>query len=156
MWLITELCPNAHKLHAALLPSDRVASLPYPSVLHIYSATNHTAHGRKAFPSYIHVASRLQKGYTSSLYFENRVNSRVSPETGRFDSEVESIPLSRRDWTYQEQVLSRRPLYFAESQFYWECDHCRLSEDNSPEAHSQRAYPILTFSKPFEYESYRD
>ncbi|KAJ8105586.1 hypothetical protein OPT61_g10084 [Boeremia exigua] len=43
-------------------------------------------------------------------------------------------------------------LYFAESQLYWECNHCRLSEDNSPQAHANRKYPVLTFSSALTVE----
>jgi hypothetical protein len=78
------------------------------------------------------------------LYFAKSIRSGSKMETDRFGSDIESSPLSQRAWTYQEQVLSRRTLYFAESQLYWERDHCRLSEDNSPQAHTERGYPVLT------------
>lgn len=101
------------------------------------------------FSNYTCVESCLQNGETSRLYFEKIIYRwGHSPETGLFGNEVYDSPLSRRAWVYQEQVLSRRTLYFAESQLYWECDHCRLSEDNSQQAQTERAYPVLTFSQP--------
>lgn len=96
------------------------------------------------FSDYINVQGRLKDGSASNLYFERFINSVVELKTGRFGIDIQGSPLSQRAWTYQEQVLSSRILYFAESQLYWECDHCRLSEDNLPQAHAEREYPVLT------------
>lgn len=101
------------------------------------------------FAEYTCVENRLRDGQTSRLYFEKMVISSIhTPEEGIFGTEVYGSPLSQRAWAYQEQVLSRRTLYFAASQLYWECDHCRLSQDNSQQAQEKRAYPVLTFSHP--------
>lgn len=104
------------------------------------------------FAEYTCVESRLRDGQTSRLYFEKWVSSSNYIREGLFGSEVDGSPLSRRAWAYQEQVLSRRTLYFAESQLYWECDHCRLSQDNSQQVQGTRAYPVLTFSAPLNTE----
>ena len=111
------------------------------------------AHGRTVFSDYINVQGRLKDGSASNLYFERFINSVVELKTGRFGIDIQGSPLSQRAWTYQEQVLSSRILYFAESQLYWECDHCRLSEDNLPQAHAEREYPVLTFSNSSTMES---
>ncbi|CAN9341952.1 unnamed protein product [Alternaria sp. RS040] len=111
------------------------------------------AHGRTVFSDYINVQGRLKDDSASNLYFEKFINSVIELKTGRFGIDIQGSPLSQRAWTYQEQVLSSRILYFAESQLYWECDHCRLSEDNSPQAHAEREYPVLTFSNSSTTES---
>ncbi|KAL1848923.1 hypothetical protein Daus18300_013432 [Diaporthe australafricana] len=97
------------------------------------------------FAEYTCVESRLCSGQTSRLYFPTGAGYASSQDFSY--SEVYGSPLSKRAWVYQEQVLSRRTLYFAGSQLYWECDHCRLSQDNSPQ-HGVRQYPVLTFSAP--------
>lgn len=103
--------------------------------------------------NFICVESRLNNGQTSRLYFEKSVYMWEPCTAGHlFDSEVYSSPLSQRAWVYQEQVFSRRLLYFAESQLYWECDHCRLSQDNLYQPPVERAYPVLTVSAPLSTE----
>lgn len=41
-----------------------------------------------------------------------------------FQRDVEDAPLSRRGWVFQERILSRRTIYFTDSQVYWECGVC--------------------------------
>jgi hypothetical protein len=50
------------------------------------------------------------------------------PESS-FYSNVIQAPLNRRGWVFQERVLSRRTIHFAQDQLYWECGHHILSED---------------------------
>lgn len=38
-----------------------------------------------------------------------------------FDKDVEQGELNKRGWVFQERALSRRTIYFAEKQTYWEC-----------------------------------
>jgi hypothetical protein len=38
-------------------------------------------------------------------------------------------PLLSRAWCLQEDLLSKRKLYYASDQLYWECDHLAVSED---------------------------
>lgn len=98
---------------------------------------------------FIRVDSRLSNGKTSRIYLENSTYFWDPCTAGDlFDSEVYSNPLTQRAWAYQEQVFSRRILYFANSQLYWECDHCRLSQDNLYQPPVDRAYPVLTVSAP--------
>lgn len=73
---------------------------------------------RTIFPDYITITSRLKNGSISSLYFSKSINTMLKLDTGRFGSKIEDSPLSQRAWTYQEQVLSNRTLYLAESQLY--------------------------------------
>lgn len=41
---------------------------------------------------------------------------------------IRDSPLSARAWTFQEKLLSRRTVYFAEDQLYWECGELCASE----------------------------
>ncbi|KAF4636296.1 hypothetical protein G7Y89_g1777 [Cudoniella acicularis] len=43
-------------------------------------------------------------------------------------TEVDASPLSRRAWTFQERLLSRRILHFTRSQVFWECSISKASE----------------------------
>ncbi|TRX90230.1 hypothetical protein FHL15_008958 [Xylaria flabelliformis] len=70
-----------------------------------------------------------------------------------YDDEVIKAPLSKRAWTYQEFALPQRTLYYTSKQLFWECSHCRLSEDNLPQAQRQRPYPILDFEYTLEPET---
>jgi hypothetical protein len=38
-----------------------------------------------------------------------------------FSSDVDQGELNKRGWVLQERALSRRTIYFAEKQTYWEC-----------------------------------
>jgi hypothetical protein len=93
--------------------------------------------------------SVLQNGSNSRLYI---ITGTSSPYSGTSDflysTEVDSGPLSYRAWVFQEQMLSRRILYYAKSQLFWECEHCRLSEDNWPQTQADRLYPVVAFEKP--------
>ena len=40
-----------------------------------------------------------------------------------FRNDVEQEKLNKRGWVLQERVLSRRTIYFAKNQVYWECGH---------------------------------
>lgn len=98
---------------------------------------------------FIHVDSRLSNGQTSRLYLGTSVAPWDPCTTGNdFEREVYSSPLSQRAWAFQERVFSRRSLYFTDSQLYWECDHCVLSQDNLFQWPVDRAYPVLSVSAP--------
>jgi len=90
--------------------------------------------------------SRLQNGSISRLYVVSGEGS--EPYDNIYEEEVIHSPLSTRAWVFQEQVLSRRIIYFARSQLFWECEHCRLSEDGCPQQQDQQIYPILASQKP--------
>jgi hypothetical protein len=42
---------------------------------------------------------------------------------------VESSPLRKRGWVFQERFLSPRKMHFSEDQILWECKELRLSEN---------------------------
>ncbi|KAH7084385.1 heterokaryon incompatibility protein-domain-containing protein, partial [Paraphoma chrysanthemicola] len=52
-------------------------------------------------------------------------------------------PLAKRGWTFQEHRLPRRTLYFTSDQLFWECQHCRMGEDNFPMKQKLGGHPIL-------------
>lgn len=43
---------------------------------------------------------------------------------------VNTLPIFRRAWIFQERLLSSRTVYFASDQIYWECAEVRASELN--------------------------
>ncbi len=43
-------------------------------------------------------------------------------------SDIDRAPLSRRAWAFQERLLARRTLHFAQSQIYWECQELLACE----------------------------
>jgi len=49
-------------------------------------------------------------------------------QTDLWTSEVDSSPLSRRAWAFQERLLSPRILHFAKSQLFWECQTHKACE----------------------------
>jgi hypothetical protein len=49
-----------------------------------------------------------------------------------FDKYIEATKWNSRGWTFQERILSRRLLHFAEGGLYYECRENELSEDNKP------------------------
>ncbi|KAL0936984.1 heterokaryon incompatibility protein [Colletotrichum truncatum] len=51
-----------------------------------------------------------------------------------WDSEVSQAPINKRGWVLQEVLLSRRILYFGESQILWDCRSHRAAEIWPPDA----------------------
>lgn len=88
------------------------------------------------FTDLVGIDATLSDGRQSSVYVyeEQRPNL--------FDEQVISSALAQRAWTYQEQVVSRRTIYYTASQLIWDCEHCRLTEDNFPFEESRPLYPI--------------
>ncbi|TID19584.1 heterokaryon incompatibility protein [Venturia nashicola] len=95
----------------------------------------------KEFEDLAIIKAHFADGQESCLYFLGRGAS--IPDM--YQNEIVDGPLSKRAWTYQEYICPRRILYFTSKQIFWECTHCRLSEDNFPQVQSQRPYPILDF-----------
>jgi hypothetical protein len=91
----------------------------------------------------------LEEGSKSRLYL---VTGESDPgyfaSDIRYEEEIENGPLSKRAWVFQEQVLSRRIIYYAQSQLFWDCEHCRLSEDNWAQTQASQIYPITTYEEP--------
>jgi hypothetical protein len=91
----------------------------------------------------------LEDGSKSRLYLvTGKSGQRFFANDKRYEDEVENGPLSKRAWVFQEQMLSRRIIYYAQSQLFWECEHCRLSEDNWLQIQASQIYPITTYEEP--------
>lgn len=60
------------------------------------------------------------------------------PRLPQLSSVEQESAWSRRAWTFQECILSRRCLYFAEQQVFWQCRTTYQSED-CPDDHGQDA-----------------
>jgi hypothetical protein len=91
----------------------------------------------------------LPDGSKSRLYLiAGESGSHYFAHDDLFEQEVIDSPLARRAWVFQEQMLSRRILYYARSQLFWECEHCRLSEDNWLQTQASQIYPITTYEEP--------
>jgi hypothetical protein len=52
-------------------------------------------------------------------------------------------PLLSRAWCLQEELLSKRKLYYASDQLYWECDHLVRAQDNLIDPHRSSGFPAL-------------
>jgi hypothetical protein len=90
----------------------------------------------------------LQNGSKSRLYFIMGTYEGVTALDYIHRQEVICSPLLGRAWVFQEQMLSRRIIYYARPQLFWECEHCRLSEDNWPQRQADRIYPIMIYQQP--------
>ncbi|KAF6794165.1 heterokaryon incompatibility protein [Colletotrichum musicola] len=90
----------------------------------------------------------LSDGRKSRLYIPSSRNMLVEDDPTRtFQEEVLAGALSKRAWALQEHVFPRRTLYFTSKQLFWECQHCRLSEDNYPQDQLPY-YPICDLNFP--------
>jgi hypothetical protein len=104
---------------------------------------------RRPVDDFVYFESVLQNGSKSRLYlFTDSYFYSYFPYDEIYDEQVINSPLARRAWVFQEQMLSQRIIYFAQSQLFWECAHCRLSEDNWPQKQASRIYPILSYTAP--------
>lgn len=45
----------------------------------------------------------------------------IAESLDNFQADVLDGPLNQRGWVFQERALSRRTIYFTETQMYWEC-----------------------------------
>lgn len=88
--------------------------------------------------------SRLRNGESSRLCV---MYPHFVGFTSLYEHEVEGSEWAKRAWVYQERVLSQRILYFARSQLFWECEHCRLSEDNGAQDRTQHIYSTFSYKK---------
>ncbi|KAK4974035.1 hypothetical protein LTR66_011120 [Elasticomyces elasticus] len=142
---ITEAAKMAGIYRGSLLT---IAAASSPSTYSGCFNVKSTSHLER-FSDLICVESTLSDGRPSRLYFYE--HSRPGP----YANDVLSGPLSTRAWTYQEQVLSRRMLYYTTSQLIWSCEHCLLAEDNLMED-CEPLYPVLAMRSPLTGESLLD
>jgi hypothetical protein len=169
---IDALCIIQDSASDWITESTKMGGIYYGSLLTIAATTSSQSDGgcfnetsRPRFSDDIHEVTSWRTQYPRSdlvgleSILEDGSKSRLYIVTGnsdpgyfaydtRYEDEVENGPLSKRAWVFQEQMLSRRIIYYAQSQLFWECEHCRLSEDNWLQMQASQIYPITTYEEP--------
>lgn len=108
----------------------------------------HTVDFETSRPPWAILNGTLSDGRNSTLYLpSSRGVAFDDSPTKAFQKEVLNSALFERAWALQEHVLPRRTLFFTSKQLFWECDHCRLSEDNYLQ-HQTPFYPICNLEFP--------
>ncbi|KAF2683898.1 HET-domain-containing protein [Lentithecium fluviatile CBS 122367] len=67
------------------------------------------------------------------------------------DKYIERSPLNQRGWVFQERLLSKRTLHFAENQIFWECNSLFASEDGT----IRDEHPELRLKQEFQTKKIR-
>jgi hypothetical protein len=97
------------------------------------------------FRNAINTASVLQDGRQSSIYFHK---THIYPKPGLYEAKITCGPWALRGWTYQEQALARRILYYTDTQLLWECEHRESAEDHFDTYGDRQPYPIMKIDEP--------
>ena len=105
--------------------SALMASIYGSSIVTISAASSPNSkvgfiHPRPSYPS-VSLTYTLCDGSVATVQLRRRLKA--------FKETVTSGPLYQRAWTFQERLLSRRILHYAEGQLHWECQETCLSED---------------------------
>lgn len=96
------------------------------------------------FSHWMTIDTKMRDGRSSRLYVY------FIPHLSNSFSQVLRGRLSRRAWALQEHIMPQRTLYITSDQLMWECKHCRLREDNYPEAQGDFLYPICDYGFPLD------
>jgi hypothetical protein len=130
--------------------SAKTAGIYHGSILTIVAASSSSAsqgcfnsNSRSQFRrlrSVIKTTSVLEDGRQSSIYFHE---PRDRPKQDLYKAKITSGPWALRGWTYQEQALTRRIIYYTDSQLLWECEHSLLTEDRFTTYGDRQPYPIM-------------
>lgn len=79
--------------------------------------------------------SLLRSSETSRIYIIKGASDPLATARDElYDTDALHSSLTKRAWMFQEELLARRSLRLGLSRLFWECEHCRLSEDNCPQA----------------------
>ena len=105
--------------------SARMADIYGNSVLTIAASSSENSQAGCLFSR--DVTPRIALNYPSNTRPAGFVYVRRALKS--FKETVDSGPLSRRGWVYQERLLSRRILHYCQDQLHWECQETCLSED---------------------------
>lgn len=97
----------------------------------------------------ISVQASFRDGRTSNLHIITRLIPEIEIGNG-FGQVIEDLyrhkvkwgPWIKRAWKLQEQIFSRRILFYTDRMLLWECGHCRLSEDRHPQMQGESLYPL--------------
>jgi hypothetical protein len=135
--------------------SAKMAGIYHGSILTIAAASSSSAsqgcfdsNSRSQFRklrSVIKTTSVLEDGRQSSIYFHK---PRDYPKQNLYEAKITSGPLALRGWTYQEQALARRIVYYTDSQLLWKCEHRLLTEDHFKTCGDRQQYPIMKLDEP--------
>lgn len=82
---------------------------------------------RKREPSHYNNC-KLFSSNTAYTYIAPRLSEQVTTIQELFEDKVETAPLNRRAWTFQERLLSRRIIHSSESTVLSECNSMYASE----------------------------
>ncbi|OTA35984.1 hypothetical protein BTJ68_05094 [Hortaea werneckii EXF-2000] len=70
-------------------------------------------------------------------------------------SEIRSLsPLARRGWTFQEELLSPKILYYSDQGTFWSCRSSKHTESRVVETGADRGFPDVTFPKPLDAHAF--
>lgn len=94
---------------------------------------------------WIKIDTKVRDGRRSRLHITFH-----TPRSTLFEDEIEHGILSQRAWALQEHIMPQRTLYITSRQLLWECSHCRLSEDNYPQARENWLYPMCQIGFPLD------
>ncbi|KAF2018244.1 HET-domain-containing protein [Aaosphaeria arxii CBS 175.79] len=116
--------------------------------------------------AYITIAATSAKG-TSDGFLRSRPERRfvtlikdgqvpyfVSTAIDNLDVDVEQSELNQRGWVLQERALSRRTIYFAETQSYWECG-CGIRCETLTKMNNRKASFLGDANFPHSVEAYK-
>lgn len=119
------------------------------------SAALNSSHGcfiRRTPPKYVAIPFKAKNGTSAEVHaFLERLDLILSRQA---DDALKGEPLSTRGWALQERVLSRRMLYYAKDQMYFECPKITLEGENGFRAESKRL--IVPDNTMIKIESSRD
>lgn len=124
LW-IDSLCIIQDDPHDWEAQSATMASIYGSSIVTISAPSSSNSkigflHPRSPYPT-VNLDFTLSDGSVATVQLRRRLKT--------FRETVTSGPLYQRAWAFQERLLSRRILHYAEGQLHWECQETCLSED---------------------------
>lgn len=88
----------------------------------------------------------------TSLRASAELLTRLNPSIGPYSRRTEGTVWASRGWTFQEQELSNRLLYFLDGQIFWSCANDHRSEETHSETSTAKAAWLQNHSQPHLFE----
>lgn len=88
----------------------------------------------------------------TSLGASAELLTRLNPSIGPYSHPTEGTVWASRGWTFQEQELSTRLLYFLDGQILWSCANDHRSEETHSETSIAKAAWLQNHSQPHLFE----